>query len=100
MNQFYVRLEFEYKTRNLFVVFERQRPEIAAVVHVNKADEDIRERDQASQNMHHRRSNDCHFAIRFQSIMLGYATDETEECMPITVVLAHKLKLSFASTAS
>jgi len=23
--------------------------------------------------------------------MFGYATDETEECMPLTVVFAHKL---------
>lgn len=23
--------------------------------------------------------------------MFGYATDETEECMPLTVVLAHRL---------
>lgn len=28
--------------------------------------------------------------------MFGYATDETEECMPLTVVLAHKLNLKIA----
>lgn len=28
--------------------------------------------------------------------MFGYATDETEECMPLTVVLAHKINLKIA----
>lgn len=28
--------------------------------------------------------------------MFGYATDETEECMPLTVVLAHKLNAKMA----
>lgn len=28
--------------------------------------------------------------------MFGYATDETEECMPLTVVLAHKLNHKLA----
>jgi S-adenosylmethionine synthetase len=28
--------------------------------------------------------------------MFGYATDETEECMPLTVVLAHKLNYRIA----
>ena len=28
--------------------------------------------------------------------MFGYATDETEECMPLTVVLSHKLNAKIA----
>lgn len=28
--------------------------------------------------------------------MFGYATDETEECMPLTVVLAHRLNQRIA----
>lgn len=32
----------------------------------------------------------------FQGLMFGYATDETEECMPLTVVLAHRLNQKIA----
>ena len=33
-----------------------------------------------------------HFQLfSLQGLMFGYATDETEECMPLTVVLAHNL---------
>lgn len=28
--------------------------------------------------------------------MFGYATDETEECMPLTIMLAHKLNAKMA----
>uniref|UniRef100_A0A8D3CMY8 S-adenosylmethionine synthase n=1 Tax=Scophthalmus maximus TaxID=52904 RepID=A0A8D3CMY8_SCOMX len=31
-----------------------------------------------------------------QGLMFGYATDETEECMPLTIVLAHKLNSKMA----
>lgn len=36
------------------------------------------------------------FFIHFQGLMFGYATDETEECMPLTVVLAHRLNQKIA----
>ena len=29
----------------------------------------------------------------FKGLMFGYATDETEECMPLTVVLAHHVRI-------
>lgn len=31
-----------------------------------------------------------------QGLMFGYATDETEECMPLTIVLAHRLNAKMA----
>ncbi len=34
--------------------------------------------------------------VYLQGLMFGYATDETEECMPLTVVLAHKLNAKIA----
>jgi S-adenosylmethionine synthetase len=37
-------------------------------------------------------ANDC----VVQGLMFGYATDETAECMPLTVVIAHKLNQRLA----
>lgn len=61
------------KTATIIVAIDRQSPEIANSVHVNKSDEELGAGD--------------------QGLMIGYATDETEEYMPLSHSLCGKLIL-------
>merc|ERR1712166_930547 len=72
---------FDYKTCNVLVAIEQQSVDIAQGVDTNDTTTQVAEGDEGAGD---------------QGLMFGYATDETEECMPLTSTLSHGLNIEMS----
>ncbi|GFR84455.1 S-adenosylmethionine synthase [Elysia marginata] len=71
---------FDYKTCNVLLAMEEPDPEMSPSHMYHEADSVEYENAPAGD----------------QGLMFGYATDETEECMPLTILLSHQLNAKIA----